>query len=170
MQRSCQPLQTASVRWSEMQSILADHWKLSACKLPCWHSCKAGGKWQAVPMSRESVVEGRQTPEGQWRSSPSTTTPVPGVNGARKKCREILHLLKLLWAGAPILQQGALSTSLESTERTFSRPYSGCEHPQQCQTPRVSTRTSLLKAALFGASCTQQPDLRNISWKIWLYL
>lgn len=144
MQRSCQPLQTASVRWSEMQSSLADPWKFSACKLPCWHLSKAGGKWQAAPISRENVGEGRQTPEGQWRSSPTTTTPVAGVNGAREKCREIIHLLKLL--------------------------YSGCEHPQQCQTLHVSTCTSLLKAALFGACCMQQPDLRNIFWKMWLYL
>lgn len=151
-----------------MQSSLADPWKFSACKLPCWHLC--WGKWQAAPISRENVVEGRQTPEGQWRSSPTTTTPVAGINGARKKRREILHLLKQLRAGAPILQQGVLPTSLVSTERTCSRPNSGCEHPQQCQTPHVSTCTSLLKVALFGASCMQQPDLRNISWKMWLHL
>jgi len=39
---------------------------------------------------------GKADTRGTVEVLPQHTTPVPGVNGARKKCREILHLLKLL--------------------------------------------------------------------------
>lgn len=91
--RSYQPLQTASARCSEIQSIFPDPWKLSACNLVSWHLCKAGCNWQAAPKS--SLVEGKQT-QGVMMEvrAPSLFLqhniwpPAPGgrgINGAMKK-------------------------------------------------------------------------------------
>lgn len=143
-------------------------WPLEILSLqPCLTTSEQGCMQPAISSQAQwqpsSAAGGKQTrgEEGGPSSFPPSPPPAPEARNALA-----LHLPRLLWVGAPILQSGVFPLHFAGTQRTCNKPHSGCVSPRQCQYMQKH-REAFFKAARFMTSHTaaifQKHLLKNVT-------
>lgn len=154
---------------SEIQSVFADRWKFSACNLVWRHLSKAACNQQSAPKRNDNPAVQRGESRHGGRREVRAPSPPLHLQPQKQEMQLALHLPRLLWVGAPILQSGVFPLHLAGTQRTCNKPHSGCVSPRQCQYMQKH-REAFFKAARFMTSHTAAIFQKHLPKNVTSYL